>query len=187
MRIIAGKHKNRVIPTLKNSSYRPTTNKLREAIFSILSSGDFIDHPPYKDANILDLFAGTGSLAFEALSRGANNVTLVDSNKDHLNLAKEFATTIGEEDNVTLLLTNALTLPKASQIYNLVFIDPPYYNNMVEKSLNNLIKNQWLQNNAIILAEVEKNKIVSFSENIHFVKEKIFGNTKLLILRYISR
>lgn len=184
MRIIAGKHKNRVIPSLKNSNYRPSTTKFREALFSILSSGEFVENPPYEDANILDLFAGTGSLSFEALSRGAKTITLLDNDKDHLKVAKDFAVKIGEEDNVKFLLASAISLPFAAEQYSLVFMDPPYYNQFVEKSLISLIKNKWLKNKAIIVVEMEKREELAMPENVSLVREKIYGNNKLLILRY---
>jgi 16S rRNA (guanine966-N2)-methyltransferase len=86
MKIIAGKHKNRIIPTIKTADYRPTTTKFREALFSIMASGEFFDLQPIVDAKILDLFAGTGILSFESLSRGAKNVTFVDNNPNHLKI-----------------------------------------------------------------------------------------------------
>ena len=113
MRIIAGKHKNRVIPTLKNSDYRPSTAKFREALFSILSSGEFADVRLIQGAQVLDLFAGTGSLSFEALSRGASSITLVDNCREHLDLALDFARKIGELDNISVLITDATFLSKA--------------------------------------------------------------------------
>lgn len=184
MKIIAGKHKNRVIPSLKNSNYRPSTTKFREALFSVLSSGEFINNPPFEGAEILDLFAGTGSLSFEGLSRGAKTITLLDNNKDHLKVAKGFAVKINEEDNVKFLLASAISLPPASEQFSLVFMDPPYYNKFVEKSLISLIKNKWLKNNAIIAVEMEKRETLAMPQNIVLIKEKIYGNNKLLILRY---
>ena len=184
MRIIAGKHKNRVIPSLKNSNYRPSMTKFREALFSILSSGEFVENPPYKGANILDLFAGTGSLSFEALSRGVKTISLLDNNKDHLKVAKDFAVKIGEQDNVKFILASAISLPFAPEQYSLVFMDPPYYNQFVEKSLISLVKNKWLENKAIIVVEMEKCEEFAIPENVSLVKEKIYGSNKLLILRY---
>ena len=184
MRIIAGKYKNKLIPSLKNSDYRPSTTKFREALFSILSSGEFIDNSPYKDADILDLFSGTGSLSFEALSRGAKTITLVDNNKDHLAAAKVFAGQISEENNVKFLLTSAISLPISAMKYNLVFMDPPYRNKLVDKALLSLLKNQWLHNGAIIAVEVGRKEDVDVPKNMSLIKEKIYGNNKLLILKY---
>lgn len=198
MKIIAGKYKNRVINTSKKFNYRPSTTKFKEALFSILSSGEFYESNPVKNAKILDLFAGTGSLSFEALSRGAKSATLVDNSLDHLNLAKEFAEKLGEENNVKILLADARELALSpSEKYNLVFIDPPYYNNYVEKSLQNLVSSGYLEDGAIIVIEIEKIGIqtdLSFlllipdsskkGARLELIKEKIYGKNKLIILRY---
>lgn len=184
MRIIAGKHKNRVIPTLKNSDYRPSTAKFREALFSILSSGNFIDTRAINGAHVLDLFAGTGSLSFEALSRGAQSVTLVDNSHEHLDLALEFAKKIGEANNVNILINDATFLSKAPKKYNLVFIDPPYRKDLAIKSLICLVKNGWLVDNAVIAIEMDKRENIELIEKISLVKERVYGNNKLLILKY---
>ncbi|MDP4709289.1 MAG: 16S rRNA (guanine(966)-N(2))-methyltransferase RsmD [Rickettsiaceae bacterium] len=184
MRIIAGKHKNRTIPTHKQLHYRPSTTKFREALFSILSSGEFANSQPVIGAKILDLFAGTGGLAFEALSRGAESIMLVDNQVEHLKIAKEFAKHIGEESNVQVLLMNALSLLHSKEQYDLVFMDPPYYNNYVTKSLNSLIEKKWLADKAIIAIEMFKRDKCEFPDSLSVIKEKIYGNNKLLILRY---
>lgn len=184
MRIISGKYKNRVIPTQKNLDYRPSTTKFREAVFSVLSSGVFEDEQPIVGAKVLDLFAGTGALAFEALSRGAKNALLIDNQGEHLNIAKEFAKKLGEDDNVKTLSVNIMHLRNAPDEYNLVFMDPPYYNNYVNKSLHILIEHNWLMDGAIIVIEMEKQGQFEAVSNLDLVKEKIYGNNKLLILRY---
>lgn len=187
MRIIAGKHKNRIIPTLKNANYRPSTGKIREAIFSILTSGEFSDGRLFtKESKVLDLFAGTGSLAFESCSRGAGVVTLIDINSDYLRVAKEFASKIAELDKVTFLNINATALPKSKNIFfDLIFIDPPYGHNLVPQAVNALKKAQWLKEGTIIVIEFAKNE--DFTDDcLELIKEKIYGDSKLLILRYIA-
>ncbi len=186
MKIISGKHKNKVIPTAKTSSYRPTTSKFREALFSIITSGEFLDTQPIANAEILDLFAGTGILSFESLSRGAKAATLIDNNREHLKLIKKFADKIGEGDNVNCYLADASCLTKSNKQYNIVFMDPPYYNNLCMKTLTSLIENNWLGNNSIIAMEMEKaaNLVLQDFPKLHLLKEKIYGNNKLLIVRY---
>lgn len=184
MKIIAGKYKNRVIPTLKKADYRPSTTKFREALFSILSSGEFLERQPVIDAEILDLFSGTGALSFEALSRGAANVTLVDKNSEYLQIAKEFASKIGEENNFSALNMNATSLLKAQRKYNLVFMDPPYYKGYVTKTLKSLDQHEWITNGAIIAIEMESRNNFSLPEHFTIAKEKKYGNNKLIILEY---
>ena len=86
MRIIAGSIKNKLIPSIKKGKYRPTAAFLREAIFNILESLS-VD---VKESEVLDVFAGTGSMAFEALSRGAKKATLLDINARYVNLGRKF-------------------------------------------------------------------------------------------------
>jgi 16S rRNA (guanine966-N2)-methyltransferase len=184
MRIIAGKHKNRVIPTSKKADYRPSTMKFKEALFSILTSGEFGEKQPLLGAKVLDLYSGTGALAFEALSRGAAKACLVDSEADYLKLAKQFAEKIGEGSNVDFLQMNALSLPKSSYQYNLIFLDPPYYKDLATKTIKCLIRNHWLENKAIIAVELAKTDYVKEFEELSLIRDKIYGNNKLLIFKY---
>ena len=185
LRIISGKHKNRVIPTLRTAKYRPSTGKLKESIFSILTSGEFIDNQLFSsNINVLDLFSGTGSLGFEALSRGSGFVTLVDINPDYLNLAKQFASLIKEKENMSFLCLDAGNLPSSNQKYDVVFIDPPYHKNLATKALTSLVRANWLKNNAVIAVEVAKTDDINLSDNIRFINSRIYGHTKLLILKY---
>jgi len=185
MKIIAGKYKGRVVPTVKGSNYRPSTAKFKEALFSILSSGEFAQDNPLLNASVLDLFSGSGSLSFEAVSRGAKTALLVDTNRIHLETAKSFAEKIGESTNIKRLQTNVLHLSYTPFKYNLVFLDPPYYNDMVDKVLRGLIQNNWLAQGAIIAIEMEKAKTIKGYDSLTVLKEKIYGNSKLLILKHI--
>lgn len=186
MKIIVGKHKNRIVPTIKTADYRPTTGKLREALFSIISSGEFINLRPMMNAKVLDLFAGTGVFSFESLSRGAKSATLVDNNPENLRMIEKFAEKIGEKENITCQLADASVLVRSAKQYDIVFMDPPYYNNLCVKTLSCLIRNNWLENNAIIIMEMEKMAKLDLEDfpNLCFLKEKIYGGSKLLIVRY---
>ena len=185
LKIIAGKHKNRLIPKAKNAECRPSTSKFKEAVFSILTSGEFIDEDLFcGDKNALDLFSGTGSYGFEALSRGVTSVTFIDMNLDSIRLAKDFAELIGEKDNTSFLHLNALSLPKSNCNYDLVFIDPPYHNNFVPKAIDSLIKNNWIKNGSLLVAELGQKDDILLQDNIKLLKQRIYGNNKLLVLKY---
>ncbi|MGI4775327.1 MAG: 16S rRNA (guanine(966)-N(2))-methyltransferase RsmD [Janthinobacterium lividum] len=186
IRIIAGKHKNRVIATQKNPKYRPSTSKIREAIFSILTSGRFIQDPILINSNVLDLFTGTGSLAFEALSRGAAKATMIDINDKYLKSAKIFAEFIGEDQNIDFLCLSAQTLPKALQQYNLVFVDPPYHKDLITNSLQSLLQGKWLMSGAIIAVESARTEDFNLPQNMSLITQRIYGNTKLSILEFIG-
>lgn len=184
MRIIAGKYKNRVIPTVKDSDYRPSTAKFREAVFNILFSGEFMKSKPVEGAEVLDLFAGSGSLSFEALSRGATNATLVDINAQHLKMAENFARALGESDNITTHVADATNVRLPQSRFSLVFIDPPYKTQYLKRALDNLATSGCLRKQAIIV--VEMSKYDDFEKSQHFVtvKEKLYGNNRLIVLCY---
>lgn len=185
LRIIAGKHKNRIIPTLRKAKYRPSTSKLKESIFSILTSGQFIENQLMSNNScVLDLFSGTGNLGFEALSRGAGLVTLVDINQDYLKLAKQFASLIGEIGNMRFLSSDACNLPTSNYSYDVVFIDPPYYQNLASKALASLLKGNWLKNNAVMAVEIAKTDDIELPNNIKLIGSRLYGNSKLLILEH---
>jgi len=185
LKIISGKFQNQKIPTAKNIKYRPSTGKLKEAIFSILTSGEFTDHKLFhENTSILDLFAGSGSLAFESLSRGAGYATFIDIDPSSLKIAEEFAKSLNIEDRVNFVNINALNLPKANKTFDLVFIDPPYHKNIVPKVMKLLIKHNWLKSGSVIVIETAKLDDYVLDENVEILREKLYGNTKLLVLKY---
>nr|WP_314443380.1 16S rRNA (guanine(966)-N(2))-methyltransferase RsmD [uncultured Sphingomonas sp.] len=120
MRIIAGKWRSRVIAAPPTSSTRPTADRTREALFSMLASrlGSF------EDLYVADLFAGSGALALEALSRGAAFATMVEIDAAARRTIAANAATLGAE--VKLLACSALNLPPAAKPFDLIFADPPY-------------------------------------------------------------
>ena len=184
IRIIAGKHKGRVIPTIKSADYRPSTGKFREALFSILTSGEFVKDEILQNAKILDLYSGTGSLSFEALSRGALSATLVDINQEYLKAAKQFSEKIGEVETTQFLKLSATSLPFSGRQYNLVFMDPPYAKNFINKTINSLIKNKWLENQAIIIADSDIREEISSNNKLEIIDQRNYGNSKMIILKF---
>lgn len=184
LKITAGKYKNLLIPTLKTSHYKPSTSKLKAAIFSILSSGQFNFEWTIKNQNILDLFSGSGSLGFEALSRGAAHATFIDKNTTHLKSSKAFAQKLNSINSTSFLRMNAINLPKAKKQYNTVFMDPPYEQNLVTRAIKSLIASQWLKDKAIIIIEMEHNTELAIPNNIKLLKISEYSNNKLLILQY---
>ena len=125
MRIIAGKHRGRHFDVPRSFKARPTTDFAKENLFNVLRAYvDFEDDAP----NALDLFAGTGSITLELLSRGCRHVTAVERDPQHLRLIRSFVAAIGESDNATLLLADVLryvTRPTPSP-FQFIFADPPY-------------------------------------------------------------
>jgi 16S rRNA (guanine966-N2)-methyltransferase len=187
MKIIAGKHRGRNIKTNLNKNYRPTTARTREGLFSILSSGRFIEEDGktiINGATIIDLCCGTGALGLEALSRGAARVVAIDIEQDNLNLLKENAVKFGEIDNISLIRADAAMLPKAKIQSNLVFIDPPYNQQLVGKSLISLMNQGWLTNNAWVIVEIGKKEKLEVPAKYEIIDERLYGKTKIVIILF---
>ncbi|HJU45057.1 MAG TPA: 16S rRNA (guanine(966)-N(2))-methyltransferase RsmD [Vicinamibacterales bacterium] len=122
MRIIAGLHKGRTLKTPKWEGLRPTSDKLRETLFNILA-------PRVEGARVLDLFAGTGAVALEALSRGAASATCVDSDRRAARLIEENAALCGEQNRCAIIRDNverALQRPVPGGPFDIIVLDPPY-------------------------------------------------------------
>lgn len=184
LKIISGKFAGRKINTSKKHNYRPSTTKFREALFSILSSGIFLDQNILENSKVLDLYCGTGSLSFEAISRGAQSATLIDNDLDHLNLCKQTAEELGIITNLAFLRCNATNLPYASKRYNLVFMDPPYQGHYIAKSLKSLHKSIWLEENALIIIDLDKRYEYELPKNFTLLDERIYSKSKLHIISY---
>jgi len=139
MRIISGSHKGRRLEAPSNLSVRPTTDRAKEALFNILENRYYFDAK-----NTLDLFSGTGNIAFEFASRGCSNITALDNNTDCINYIKSTANEFNF--NITAIKGDVLKyLENCKQQFNFIFADPPYdYEDyQALKSLifdNNLIK-----------------------------------------------
>ena len=169
IRIIAGKHRGRKLPVLMAEGLRPTTDRVKETVFNWLM--------PYINAsNCLDCFAGAGSLGFEALSRGASNVTLVELDKSaakQLNANKKLL----NAENLNVINGNALQfLAQPTTLhYDIVFIDPPFHQGLAEEACS-LVNKGWLNNNGLIYLEVESNGApLSLPNNWILLKEKAAG------------
>lgn len=182
IKIISGKYKGRIIPTIKNATYRPSTARLRESLFSILSSPCYEDN--LLDAEVLDLYSGSGSLAFEALSRGAKSATLVDIDENCLKSAKAFAEKIDRAEDIACFKTSAINLPYSGRSYNLVFMDPPYGKNLVSKTLTSLIEQKWLKSGSILVIEMEKREDFKHTGEFSTLDERKYGNSKLIVMKY---
>lgn len=186
MRIISGKYKGRRIDTLGNTSIRPTMGMAREALFNILSHGEFGKDGEnlLEGCKILDLFCGCGAISVEALSRGAATAVLVDINQEHLDIARHNIMHIGEEKNAVFLRADSSNPPRAKFACNLIFIDPPYKENLALISLQNTLKNGWIEDNAIVIVETGKTEEFNAPSGFTELSNRKYGNCRLRIYRY---
>jgi len=180
MRIVAGKFRGRnLVKSDHLKTLRPTTDKNREMLFNILSSAKFIREIGFEinDAEILDLCCGSGAVAFEALSRGAKFVTLIDNSRIHLEITKKNAELLKVENQVEILWSDAKKLSECKKSFDLIFIDPPY---AADYSLiiKSLLEKNWIQKNTLIVVEGKTFEVKKFNfENMKLLEMREGGST----------
>ena len=175
IRITGGKHRSRKLITPESNLTKPTMDKVRAAVFNAL--GDDI-----INKSVLDLFSGSGSYGFEALSRGAKGVSFVDKQLLAIKAIKDNATLL-KEDNVKVFSQDVLTfLNNETNKYDVVFIDPPYKLDVYDKVLDLLETKQLLNENAIIVLESETLLNIK-EEKYKKIKLYSYGLAKIYILR----
>ena len=168
MKIISGKYKGLKITGEKIIGTRPTMARVRESLFAILT-------PYLKDAHVLDLFAGTGALGIQALSNGAKSCVFVEKNKKMSKILLNNLINIEEEYKVL-----AIDFSKINGCYDLIFLDPPYQSNLLEKALQLIKDKQLLTLGGLIICESEKEKMCYNGYEI--IKEKKYGRKKIIII-----
>lgn len=182
MRIVAGKYGGRRLQTPKGRDIRPTSDKIRGAVFNMLRARGALE-----DAKVLDCFCGTGALGLEALSQGASSCIFIDKDKKSLDLARENADALGIGAEARFILKDALKLPpraEDSAPVNLVFLDPPYNKGLILPCLENLCAQVWLEDGAVLVAEAEKNFSQAIPAPYEILDERVYGETKVMLLRF---
>ena len=175
IRITGGINRSRLLETPNVSTTKPTMDKVRAGVFSALGLS-------VEGAKVLDLFAGSGSYGFEALSRGASHVTFVDLSPVSVDIIKKNAASLKEE-NVTIIQDDVLSfLEQNPQEFSIIFVDPPYKLDIYENVVKMLIRRNLLSNNAIIVLESERE--LNIDESL-FSKVKLYkyGLAKVYILK----
>lgn len=182
MRIVAGQYRGRRLAALgkgdAGAHLRPTTDRVREALFNMLAGGRFGD--PFDDAHVLDLFAGTGALGLEALSRGAARVTFVENGRTGQRLIRENIRTLGCADVAQLIGADATRLPPAERPAGLVFLDPPYGKGLGEQALAAALSGGWIAADALIVWE--ENAPRQAPEGFALLESRRYGDSHVTLL-----
>ena len=172
MRIIAGKFRHRIIDMTNLETTRETQDSVREAIFNMIG--------PYFDGGIcLDLFAGSGAMGIEAISRGMNELYLNDLNKDAIRVCKANCDKLGIEANY-FNLDYELFLNQNKILFDLIILDPPYKMNDT-KAILDLVKTH-LNKNGMIVFEMAKETKYSY-EDLRIVKDKTYGIKRVVVYK----
>lgn len=190
MRIVGGTHRGRKIEgppddPKRESALRPTSDRARESLFNILEHGRYSADGTsiIPGAHVLDVFCGTGAFALEALSRGAERATLIDSDPAALALARRNLQALGEAKRATVVQADAMKPPPAPQSHDIAFLDPPYRSGLAGPALAALSAAGWLAPRALAIAEVEAREDVEPPLGFTLLDERRYGRAKLLFLR----
>lgn len=178
MRVITGTARGRKLKELKGMETRPTTDRVKEAIFSIIQF-------EVEGRKVLDLFGGTGQMGIEALSRGAAHCVFVDIRREAVQLIRENLIHTGLEDRAEVVQGDYLSyLMQNKQTFDLVFLDPPYESEMIKKALQTITSIDKISQNGIIVCENGSNSDwPTVPEPYELQKEYRYGKIKVALYR----
>ena len=182
MRVVGGRLRSRPIAGPKGPGLRPTADRLREALFNVLQHA-YAD--PVQGARVLDLFAGTGALGIEALSRGASFALFVDDGVEARALLRQNSETLGLGGISRIFRRDATKLGPAHPIepFSLVFLDPPYAKGLAERALASAREGGWLTPEALIVVEEAVEANFKAPEGFEEIERRGYDNTELVFLR----
>lgn len=182
MRIVGGQFRGRTLKSPASQAIRPTSDKLRESIFNILAHayGD-----PITDAHVLDLFAGTGALGIEALSRGAKFALFVDEGAEARGLIRANVEAMSLTGVTKIFRRDASKMGEIGALapFDLVFCDPPYGRGLAEKSIGSARVGGWFAADALIVVEEAVKSAFKTLEGFEELERRAYGDTEIVILR----
>lgn len=176
MRVITGTARGRVLETLPGEDVRPTTDRVKEAMFSIVQF-------ELEGRKVLDLFAGSGQLGIEALSRGAAYATFVDSSRDSINCVKNNLNKTGLKTNTSVVQSDSLTFIRtAKETFDIAFLDPPYSKGLLQAALP--LTAQRMSDGGVIICEHPKGEEMPVEAgDFRLYREYKYGKTALTVYR----
>lgn len=185
MRIVGGNFKGHSIAAPQGMGTRPTTDRVRESVFNILGHG--ITGFAVEGARVLDLFAGTGAMGLEAMSRGARFCQFVEESAEARGLIRRNADALGVIGLTKIWRRDATRLgPCAPQPgFDLVFADPPYGMGLGEKALAALVSGQWLNQGAIVVLEEALKTEVPPAQGLGLIDTRDYGDTRIRFYRAV--
>ena len=184
MRIISGKMKGFNLYMPKNKNTRPLKDLVRESIFNLLMHSKKINFD-IKNANVLDLYAGSGSFGLECLSRGSKRVHFIEEKKEAIEILKKNIDKLDVSKFTKILYGDVFNLIKKNYDFkfDLIFCDPPYKNNNIKELFELIVNNKILNNKGIIIIHRQRNSDDSFNSLIKIVDEKIYGLSKITFIK----
>ena len=183
MRIVAGRFKGRPLRTPGTDAIRPTSDRVRESLFNVLQHG--IADVSLDGARVLDLFAGTGALGFEAISRGAASCLFVEEDAQARGLIRANMEALSLTGITKLFRRDATSLGPAGKLgtFDLVLLDPPYGRGLGEAALLSAMVGGWLAPGAIVVLEERTGAAVDLPAPLALLDRRVYGDTQVLIAR----
>jgi 16S rRNA (guanine966-N2)-methyltransferase len=183
MRIVGGRLRGRNLASPSSREIRPTADRLRESVFNILIHAC---DDPIEGARVLDLFAGTGALGIEAISRGAKFALFVDNGAEARALLRNNVEALGLGGVTKVYRRDATNLGPAHPVepFSLVFLDPPYGRGLGEKALASLRDGGWLTPGALLIAEEAKAAGFAAPDGFEELERRVYDDTEFVFLRF---
>lgn len=181
MRIVGGRFRGRALATPASNAIRPTTDRTRESLFNILVH----NYPEkFKSTRVLDLFAGTGALGLEALSRGARYGVFIEESTEGRGLIRTNVEAFGLLGNTKIFRRDATKLGDAGTIepFDLVFADPPYGRGLGEMAFKSALDGGWLNPDTLLVLEEEAEALVELDPRFSVVEERPYGGTVIRLV-----
>ena len=173
MRVISGKARGRKLREPQGAAIRPTSDMVKESVFNVIQFD-------IEGRRVLDLFAGTGQLGIEALSRGARAATFVDSSPEAVKLIWENLKTCGFNDLASVYNRDAHRFLRGGETYDIIFLDPPYNTPLAANTLQKIIEFDKLNPNGIIICETKADSVMpAVSPPYFFDKDYKYGSMKI--------
>ncbi|MDB5547269.1 MAG: putative methyltransferase [Tardiphaga sp.] len=184
MRVVGGRLRGRNIASPQSNDIRPTQDRLREALFNILAHGY---GNPVVDARVLDLFAGTGALGIEAISRGAGFTLFVDNGAEARALLRNNVEALGLGGVSKIYRRDATNLGPAHPVepFAVAFLDPPYGKGLAATSLASLRDGKWLAPDALVIVEDSTSAAIQAPDGYDELERRAYDDTEFVFLRVL--
>ena len=187
MRVISGIAKGKKLVSSNDKKIRPTSDKVKMAIYNIIEHGN-ISFSLYNK-NVLDLFSGSGSLGIEALSRGSAHCLFVDISKISQQICRtnlENCNLLNKSNNLVFNISNSKKF-ESEKKFDLIFADPPYNKNYISTVFAFILKNELLNKNGLLVVEEDKKSKIIEDEYFELICKKIYGNSQVLFFQFKLR
>ena len=182
MRIVAGNKKGKILKSPTDNKTRPTSDKARTALFDILNSVFLKKKLKWEKITFLDVFAGTGAVGLEALSRGAKQAYFIENYPPALECLR---TNAKDVENAHILMIDAICPPFTTTPVDVVFMDAPYREELWEKALPALLSKGWIDEKTLIIIEVEKKEECILPVSFKLIDDRTYGRNRLLFCNKI--